>query len=176
MSVPYLCRRQSGITGTVIGFRVRDVGPYKEYEKLTLILAVSSNGFIHVRLADDAGTTTEIFKGFLTTLIDRLEGMEQREEWVGPKVFIWDNLAAHKSDVISNLLLIKNRLSVPRAPYWPVDGPIEYVFHLLEQQGRLRLYRIHTMYDLSRNIHEVITEFTPQTIENCFIHCGYLTN
>jgi hypothetical protein len=37
--------------------RVREPGPFKGYEKLTVICAIAPNGFKHIRISEDPGTT-----------------------------------------------------------------------------------------------------------------------
>jgi transposase len=43
-----------------------------------------------------------------------------------------DNLLAHHHDATLNAILNAGHRFVFRAPYWPVDGPIEYVFNTIE--------------------------------------------
>ena len=122
---------------------------------------------------DSIGTTTAMFYDFLDSMFERINRMEQAGLWPGPKCCIWDNLSSHAADPINNLLHIRQQMAVPRAPYWPVDSPIEYVFNQLEQELKRCLYHINTMDDLILHIREAIMNISTQAVQNTFIHCGY---
>lgn len=69
------------------------------------------------------------------------------------------------------LILSHGHQIVFRAPYWPVDGPIEYVFNVIEQALTRRMYAIRDSNDLLAAIHEIIRAI-PNFV-NWFHHVGY---
>jgi transposase len=42
-------------------------------------------------------------------------------------VFMWDNLKSHFDDELANLIYAQGHGIVPRPPYSPAPGPIEYI-------------------------------------------------
>ena len=58
--------------------------------------------------------------------------------------------------------------------YYPVDGPIEYIFNQVEMGLRRRLYHIGNEQDLVRNLYSVpIGNISAASIDAIFVHCGY---
>ena len=61
-----------------------------------------------------------------------------------------------------------------RAPYHPIDGPIEYVFNTLQCTLTLAMYRIETLDDLEAEFYAVLGSIVD--FVNYFIHCGFYIN
>jgi transposase len=80
---------------------------------------------------------------------DPANGIRQR-------CFTMDNLYVHHNPLIAQMIFAKGHRLAFRAPYYPVDGPIEYVFNTLQQALTRRLYLIHTQNDLYVHIHAII--------------------
>jgi hypothetical protein len=60
------------------------------------------------------------------------------------RCFTMDNLAAHKHLLaVLNLIMTSGHRFDFQAPYYPVDGPIEYAFHTLQYQVSLRMVEIY---------------------------------
>jgi hypothetical protein len=153
---------------SVIGVRVRDAGHYQRSDKWTLILAIDAQGFTHVRLTKDVGTTKLTFDEFIRTLLPRLPAAG------GPRTLIWDNLSSHYSDVAATMIYNAGHQVVPRPPYRPQDGPIEYIFNQLEGKLRTKMYQIHNDGDLVVAVHNSIAELSlTGGFRNTFLHCGY---
>jgi hypothetical protein len=132
------------------GVRVREEGPYGHSQKWTLILAIDTAGFKHVRFSPDSGTTIPIFSQYILNLLARLPAH-------GPhRLFMWDNLAAHFSPMVVNAIYAAGHRIVPRPAYFPADGPKEFVFCQLECGLKDRLYHIQNTNDLIREVHHVI--------------------
>ena len=55
-----------------------------------------------------------------------------------------DNLVAHKHPAVLYAIFAAGHRVVFRAPYYPVDGAIEYVFNSIQQQ---LTYRVHDIFD-----------------------------
>jgi transposase len=94
------------------------------------------------------------------------------------RVFIWDNLSAHHSAYVHNTVTGRDGPSnfsiVPRPPYHPKYGPIEY--KICEVMERIRL-RKEENWDLNRLEHEIMLAANQiERFEETFIHCGYHWN
>lgn len=71
-----------------------------------------------------------LFLGFITRILNDIrEGTYERRH-----CFTMDNLMTHKNPVVIQTILAAGHCIVYRAPYYPVDGPIKYVFNLIQQQ------------------------------------------
>lgn len=62
---------------------------------------------------------------------------------------------------------------IPRPAYYPCDGPIEYIYNLLEVQLKVRCNNIHNGADLIHETNQIIEGIQPVTIRRTFEHCGY---
>ena len=85
-----------------------------------------------------------------------------------------DNLNAHRNIAVIALIHLFGHGVVFRAPYWPVDGPIEFIFNTIQTLIRARLYEIRTNQDLIGAIYESIQGI--RSFENYFINCGFVLN
>ena len=61
---------------------------------------------------------------------------------------------------------------VPRAPYWPVDGAIEYVFNTLQVLLCVNLREIKDNDDLINHIQNIIANF--ERFTEYFHHVGFI--
>ena len=61
-----------------------------------------------------------------------------------------------------------------RAPYYPVDGPIEYVFNTIQGILRINMANITDEASLTTELLDAITSI--QTFEPYFINCGFWRN
>jgi hypothetical protein len=139
----------------VTGMRVRAPGPYGHSEKWTLLMAVAGReGPLDrfVRLEQRPGTDIHFFYAFIRDIIDQ----------IGPgtpgnrRCFTMDNLTAHKHPTVLNLILASGHRFAFRAPYYPVDGPIEYVFHTIQYQLTINMHHIYTHQNLYDDIFDII--------------------
>ena len=113
------CNRKRGKAFT--GVRVREPGPYGHGDKWTLILGIDCSGMKWFRFEKVAGTSVETFDSFVNTIVQQLPAAGPR------RTFMWDNLTAHHSARVFNTVTRAGHRVLPRPPYRPVDGPIEYV-------------------------------------------------
>ena len=58
-----------------------------------------------------------------------------------------------------------------RAPFWPVDGPIEYAFNTIEMALSYRMYEIRTVNDMDAHLRAIIRGFP--AFVNYFTNVGY---
>ena len=158
-----------------VGCRVNEEGPYGHSEKWTLLLAISGeddhNGQDARRWVDmwlDGGTTVNRFLDFIENLLDSI-GPATAEKFY---VFTMDNLNSHKNEAVIALIHLYGHGVVFRAPYWPVDGAIEFVFNTIQTLVRAQLYEIITPNDLLAAVYHAVQSIV--TFRNYFINCGFI--
>ena len=82
-----------------------------------------------------------------------------------------DNLLVNTNVYILAEILARGHRYVFRAPYYPVDSPIEYVFNTIECALAYQMHEIETVADL--NVHvRAIVRLMPNLV-NYFTNCGY---
>jgi hypothetical protein len=92
----------------------------------------------------DGGTTIESFLDFINHILYDMAQNHPGRLFV----FKMDNLNAHKNPLILNALLNSGHRYVFHAPYWPVDGAVEYVFNSIQSKLRIYFNRLETVDDL----------------------------
>jgi transposase len=115
----------------------------------------------------DGGTTIMRFHTFIERILDDLDQRFPNRSFV----FTMDNLSSHKNPLILNAILNAGHRYVFRAPYWPVDGAVEYVFNAIQTQLRIYFNRINDMADLRNRINLIVGGF--QSFARFFIHVGF---
>jgi hypothetical protein len=129
-----------------ISTRAREEGPYNHSEKFTLVAAICGgvNGGCWIDIELHSGTTVLDTYNFIWSVINNLG--------VGgggnTHTFICDNLSSHHHPIIRLAIENDQHRLIFRAPYYPVDGPIEYFFNHLQQQLTLELYNITNHQEL----------------------------
>ena len=94
--------------------------------------------------------------------LDFLEFVERILGDIGPgtaqrrRCFTFDNLTAHTNQAVVYAILAAGHRVVFRAPYYPVDGAIEYVFNSIQQQLTYRVHDILTEVDLEDGVRAII--------------------
>ena len=82
-----------------------------------------------------------------------------------------DNLLVHTNANIFGEILAVGHRYVFRAPYYPVDGPIEYVFNTIENALAYRMHEINTVGDLNTHVRAIVRQMP--SFVNYFTNCGY---
>ncbi len=155
---------------TVSCLRCSQNGVYGRGEKVNLLLAISGDDATPMRWSEmwmEGGTTIERFHTFIERILDDLDQRFPQRSFV----FTMDNLAAHKNPLITNAILNAGHRYVFRAPYWPVDGAVEYVFNAIQTQLRIYFNRINDMADLRNRINLIIGGFL--SFVRFFTHVGF---
>ena len=133
---------------TLRGLRADQKGVYNRGLKMNFLAGVCGDRVDPMRWSIDwigEGTTVEIFLGFMTTIVDDLGERYPDRSFC----FTMDNLNVHKNPAVVNLVLNAGHRLVFRAPYYAVDGAIEYVFNTIHT-GLLSYYNtVSTMDELS---------------------------
>ena len=71
--------------------------------------------------------------------------------------FTMDNLNVHKNPLVMGLILNGGHRVVYRAPYWSVDGAIEYVFNTIHTMVEVLFNNINNLDDLITVVDHIIT-------------------
>ena len=158
------------------GIRVKEEGPYQRGEKWTLLLAIcgedAEEGRDSRRWASvwlDGGTTVTRFLEFVQEILDAI-GPATNDSFF---VFTMDNLNAHRNPAILALIHLYGHGVVFRAPYWPVDGPIEFIFNTIQTLIRARLYQITSPEDLLvQAIYQSVASI--DSFASYFVNCGFI--
>jgi hypothetical protein len=152
--------------------RVREVGPYHQGDKWTLILAISPCGRKWFQISRMTGTTTSVYAAFMAKIVkDPALGVVGTPGFV-PRTFMHDNLNSHLGDEVTQTINRAGHKVQQRVPYNPNDAPIEYQFNHIESEMGLRVHKIHTDRDLVREITAIITNMGAG-FDAAFTHCGY---
>ena len=139
--------------------RVRELGAYKNGKKWNILLAVSgedaANG-VPARRWEDVwlvgGTTAHKMLQFVTTILNDIGPANGNNFYV----FTMDNLNSHKNRAVVALIHLYGHGIVYRAPYWAVDGSIEFVFNTMLTFVRGKMYQIMNGNDLVAAIYQSI--------------------
>jgi len=128
--------------------RVREVGPYGHSEKLNILTAICGEDPAPGRPARrwidtwrDGGTTTTKFLAFILMILHDL-GPGTPNNFM---VFTMDNLNSHRNVVVQQIIHAAGHRCVFRAPYYPVDSPIEHLFNTVQIALTLAMYRLQTI-------------------------------
>ena len=118
----------------------------------------------------EGGTTIEKMIDFVTTILNSLPHGNAGRRYC----FTMDNLNAHHNRAVAALIHAAGHRLIFRAPYYPVDGPIEYVFNTLQCIIKLET---HGEIDGPRLVNAIgdaiqsIDDFAPY-----FVNCGFWRN
>lgn len=153
-----------------IGTRCREVGLYGHSAKYTLMMAISgdqNDGMRHLLMEQRAGTGNAEFAAFIQDVLNIIgPGNAFRR-----RCFIMDNLVSHHSAVIRQMIVNAGHRLVFRAPYYPVDGPIEFVFNTVEQKLTDYQYTIVEGNGLRQAVQTIVAGMN--RFDDYFVHCGY---
>ena len=172
--------------------RVRDVGHYRRGAKaLNLLIAVepgnpniplNMNGSVRYprrwfRITKD-NVDQVVFARFIDQICRSIEAnpVDGDEE----KIFMWDNLSAHLTPVVTNTLELRPTReqyqfsSLPRPPYQAKWAPVEYVICQIANILSNKVVANWTEQTLSMELHNAcMTVGYEGKFDNTFAHCGY---
>ena len=120
-----------------LGRRDKQSGLYSKTDKLNLLLAISGDNNIPMRCRDmwtGEGTTGNRMIDFVRRIIEDLATIQVKDHRF---CFIMDNLRSHHNQHMLAIIIAVGHRIVFRALYYPVYGPIKYVFNTI--QGVLRV-------------------------------------
>lgn len=144
------------------GERVKDVVPRNRGGVLTLIGALSTRGLIAMGTIN-AGTNTEVFVAWLEQVLvpELKEG----------QVVVMDNLAAHRSPRVREVLRKVGCSALYLPPYSPELNPIELFWGWLK--ARLRSLKARNRAALEAGIVKAMDELPSGHIDSWTTSCGY---
>jgi hypothetical protein len=167
----YLEVTNRGYGKTYIGQRADEAGIYNRVgEKLNLLLAVSADPNDPRRWSMmwiGGGTTIERYEEFMNVILDDLNQSHPGRSYC----FTKDNLIAHKSPLITGMIFNADHRLVFRAPYYAVDGAIEYVFNTIQTMLQMFYHQVDTMEHLEQKIIEIIASI--DSFRSYFVHVGF---
>ena len=154
-----------------VGKRVKQSGLYSKTDKYNLLLAISGDPVLALRWHDiwtGEGTTGTRMIAFVRSITHDLANLGTPNRRF---CFIMDNLRSHHNIQMSAIIIGAGHRLVFRAPYYPVDGPIEYVFNTI--QGVLRI-RNDVIVDGASLQNEILVAIAAiPSFEPYFINCGF---
>ena len=132
--------------------RCDQAGVYGIGSKVTLLLAIAGDPVLTMRWWEmwrKGGTILDRVANFMQVVLDDLATNPQtaRRRFV----FTMDNLNVHKHPLIVNMISGAGHGLVFRAPYWPVDGAVEYVFNTIQTRLKSFVDQLTTVPDLENN-------------------------
>jgi len=136
---------------TISSMRCSQNGVHRHGEKVNILIAICGDNVGQMHWHEqwmEGGMTIERFFNFIDHIIDDLDQNHPGRLFV----FTMDNLSAHKNPLVTNRILMAGHRYVFRAPYWPVDGAVEYVFNAIQSKLRIYFNRLETMDDLRNRI------------------------
>ena len=144
------------------GQRVVCKTPHGHWKILTTIAALDVNG-IRTACCFDGATDTEMFVAFVETLLVPTLRPGQ--------IVVMDNLSAHQSPRVDQLVESVGARVVRLPPYSPDFNPIENA--ISKMKSLLRKLARRSMEDLESAIATAMDTITPQDARGFFKHCGY---
>ena len=144
------------------GERVRLKAPRNRGKNTTLLASMSSEG-MGPTLAVQGSTNKAVFEAY----IERVLAPTLR----AGQVVVMDNLSAHKSEEVRELIEGRGCEVLFLAPYSPDYNPIEEAFSKIK--GLLRKAQARTREELIEALGEAISAVTARDARGFFKHCGY---
>ena len=82
--------------------------------------------------------------------------------------------SSHHNVQMVALIYVAGHMIVFRGPYYPVDGPIEYVFNTIQGILRIRMDAITGGTSLLNELNLAIASIP--SFESYFVNCGFINN
>ena len=144
------------------GQRLHAKAPFGHWKTQTFLAALRSTG-LTAPFVVDAPMNRVIFETYVETLLAPTLNKGD--------VVIMDNLAAHKSPFVEQLIRDRGAWVLFLPPYSPDLNPIEMVFAKLK--ALLRAKAVRTIDQLWRAIGQICSLFSPHECRNYFNAAGY---
>lgn len=152
------CKRGYAPSGKAPIQKVRQI----KSRNISICCAMSREGTYHYAKSNKA-FNKETFLGFIDAIIEKIE-----EDGAGPKIFIFDNVAFHKSPEVAETLEASGHTVRRLPPYSPFLNPIEAMFSQWKSNVRSRTPRDEE--HLFNLIDEVFRMISNQNCENYYLH------
>jgi transposase len=180
-----LCRANRSYGHAYSGVRVSKPGNYGRDVNVSVFLAVEPGdprlpGHVYGSIQRPrrwcrvslVGANVDSFNALIASIVSNIDNHPLPGIGVQNRVFLWDNLRAHRSPLLYQTVEAGRRHHIqPRPPYMPCDGPIEYVFCQLEGRINRDIAYIDSVNDLMTSIRNIIANLGG--FDATFAHCGY---
>ena len=171
-------------------YRVRDTGHYNRHmASVNLLMAVEAGNIAipnHLRgsiakprrwfLLTQRNCDQHLFGDFCEMVCADIE----QDPCAGDeaRIFLWDNLSAHKTDYVANIVENcngnTNFSTIARPPYKPKYAPIEYIFCEVAMQLQKEISREWNAIHLRRALQNICLSVSRNgALNRTFAHCGY---
>ena len=150
-------------------------GAYNRDRKLNLIMAVSADPNYDMEWheywpQEEGGTNLYRVYTFYERIIDRLDIDQPGRSFC----FTMDNLNIHHNPLFLHLLPSRGHRYLFRAPYWSVDGPMEYVFNTILVFLLMHFRDIENLVQLGNRLDLIIAQL--DDFLRYFLHVGFPNN
>jgi hypothetical protein len=161
-----------GFGKTVSWLRCHFEGEYNREKKLNCMMGVSADRNYDMEWHDlwpqeEGGTNLYRVLLFFDRIMDQLENDHPNRSFC----FTMDNLNIHHNQILLNRITIRGHKYLFRAPYWSVDGPMEYIFNTIHTHLLQHFRQISDLVELENVIHEIIANLT--NFQRYFFHVGF---
>ena len=116
---------------------------------------------------DEGGTTIHRVYTFFERITDQLAIDRPGRSFC----FTMDNLNIHHHPMVLGLLRNRGHRYLFRAPYWSVDGPMEYIFNTIHTHLLVYYNDIHDLDKLENVLHLIIARLS--LFDRYFAHVGF---
>ena len=160
---------------TVSFHRCHIDGAYNRERKLNLILAVSADPVYDMEWhehweQEEGGTTLYRMYTFFERIMDQLAVDRPERSFC----FTMDNLNVHHHPMLLDLITSRGHRYLFRAPYWSVDGPIEYVFNTIHTHLLMHFRTIEDLNALGTLLDAIIPQLNG--FLKYFLNVGFPNN
>ena len=155
---------------TVEGQRCNAAGVYNRNEKMNVLLAISGCDVNPMRWVEPwtgEGTTLFRYCEFLERILDDLDTHYPGRSFC----FTRDNLNTHKNPFVIQMIIARGHHVVFRAPYWAVDGSVEYVFNTTHSMIEVMYNNINDLVELEVVLRNIIASY--HSFRPYFEHVGF---
>lgn len=150
-------------------------GEYNRDRKLNLLMAVAADPIINMEWHDIwrqelGGTTMYRYYIFLERIILWLADNRPGRSYC----FTADNLNVHHDPNVIDLIVRNGHRYLFRAPYWAIDGPMEYVFNTIHVHLLMYHSEVHDLDQLENVTDTIIANMNDWM--RYFLHCNFPNN
>ena len=162
--------------GKAVSFqRCHFEGAYNRERKLNLMMAVSADPVYDMEWhehweQDEGGTNLYRMYTFFERIINQLEVDRPGRTFC----FTMDNLNVHHHPMLLDLITSRGHRYLFRAPYWSVDGPIEYIFNTIHTNLLKHFRDIDDLAELGNRLDIIIAQLNG--FLKYFLHVGFTNN
>lgn len=154
--------------------RCHTEGAYNRDRKLNCMMGISADPAINMCWHDlwpqsEGGTNLYRAYRFFERIIDWLDVHHPGRVFC----FTMDNLNIHSHPALLNLITSRGHRYLFRAPYWSVDGPMEYVFNAIHVKLLLFFRQIEDLDQLGNALDQIIGQLSPAGFLAFFSHVGF---